>query len=91
MSLIYTKSCFILNQRSRIAALYHEKQGGGEIILIKSCTVIKIRKAVPLANVLVPSVVFPVTLMLFVYVLGALVKKMASGLMESSQIPLLCG
>lgn len=66
-------------------------RGGREIILIKSCTVIKIRKAVPLANVLVPSVVFPVTLMLFVYVLGALVKKMASGLMESSQIPLLCG
>lgn len=46
-------------------------------ILMKSCMVIKIRKAVPLANLLFPWVVFRVTLMLFVYALWALLKKMA--------------
>lgn len=85
----FPKSCFILKQRSRISALYHEK--GKKTFLIKSCIVIKIRKTVPLANLLVPSVVFPVTLMLFVYALGFPVKQMASGLMENSQILLLCG
>lgn len=47
-------------------------------ILRKTCTVIKISKAVPLANLLFPSVVFPVTLTLFVYALETLLKKMAS-------------
>lgn len=68
---------------------FHDKKGEKKTFLTKSYAVTNIRKAFLLAN-LVLSVVFPVTLMVFVYALGALVKKMANGLMESSQILLLC-
>lgn len=86
VSLHSTKSCFVSKQIIWIPFMIKR---GKKNFLTKSHAVTNIRKAFLLAN-LVLSVVFPVTLMVFVYALGALVKKMANGLMESSQILLLC-
>lgn len=87
MSLYSTKSWLLLKLIIWIPALYHKKQEN------------KLPYKVPNSHLYQESnpsskscsfIVFPVTLMLFVYALGALVKKMASGLMESFQILLLC-